>query len=83
MDKNGNIQCPCVNCLNIYRQTLGVVQDHLLQCGIMQTYTKWYEHREPRVSNNTHYNEMSDIDHTCGIDDLVEERVRGQHIDMA
>ena len=57
MDKNGNIQCPCVNCLNIYRQTLGVVQDHLLQCGIMQTYTKWYEHREPRVSNNTHYNE--------------------------
>ena len=37
VDKNGNIQCPCVNCLNIYRQTLGVVQVHLLQRGIMQT----------------------------------------------
>jgi hypothetical protein len=63
----------------------------------MQTYTKWYEHGEPRVSNNTHCNEMSDTDHTCGIDDLVEDRadhtcgiddlvedrVRGQHIDMA
>uniref|UniRef100_A0A2N9GFL9 Nudix hydrolase domain-containing protein n=1 Tax=Fagus sylvatica TaxID=28930 RepID=A0A2N9GFL9_FAGSY len=97
VDKNGNIQCPCVNCLNIYRQTLGVVQVHLLQRGIMQTYTKWYEHGEPRVSNNTHCNEMSDTDHTCGIDDLVEDRadhtcgiddlvedrVRGQHIDMA
>uniref|UniRef100_A0A2N9GCW6 Transposase-associated domain-containing protein n=1 Tax=Fagus sylvatica TaxID=28930 RepID=A0A2N9GCW6_FAGSY len=83
VDKNGKIQCPCVNCLNIYRQTLGVVQVHLLQRGIMQTYTKWYEHGEPRVSNNTHCNEMSNTDHTCGIDDLVEDRVRGQHIDMA
>jgi hypothetical protein len=39
VDKNGNIQCPCLNCLNIYRQTLGFVQVHLLQLGIMQTYT--------------------------------------------
>jgi hypothetical protein len=79
VDKNGNIQCPCINCLNIYRQTLGVVQVHLLQLGIMQTYTKWYEHGEPRESNN----EMSDIDRTYGIDALVEDRMRGQYIDMA
>jgi hypothetical protein len=45
----------------------------------MQTYTKWYEHGEPCESNN----EMSDTDHTCGIDALVEDRMRGQYIDMA
>ena len=39
MDKNGNIQCPYLNYLNIYRQTLGFVQVDLLQLGIMQTYT--------------------------------------------
>ena len=78
VDKNGNIQWPCLNCLNIYRQTLGVVQVHLLQLGIMQNYTKWYEHEEPRESNN----EMLDTDRTCGIDALVEDRIRGQYIDM-
>jgi hypothetical protein len=60
VDKNGNIQCPCVNCLNIYRQTLGVVQIHLLQRGIMQTYTNvqsgimqtWDYATNPHVQSN-------------------------------
>jgi hypothetical protein len=73
VDKNGNILCPCLNCANIYRQTLGIVQVHLVQRGIMQTYIKWYKHGEPRVSNNTHCNEMSDTDCTSGIDALVED----------
>ena len=83
VDKNGNIPCPCLNCVNIYRQTLGTVQVHVVQRGIMQTYIKWYEHGEPRVSNNTHCNEMSDTDCTSGIDALVEDQMRGQYNDMA
>ena len=43
-DVNGNIMCLCKNCVNFYRQTPKIVRIHLLQCGIMQSYTKWFEH---------------------------------------
>jgi hypothetical protein len=81
-DLNGNIPCPCKNCVNFYRQTPKIVRIHLLQCGIMQSYTKWFEHGEPRVLDDSHDHEMSDTQTLDGIDVMVEDRVRGESIDM-
>ena len=58
-DKNGNIPCPCRNCVNFYRQTPRTVQVHLLLHGIIQSYTTWYEHGEPRVQEASRRQEES------------------------
>ena len=35
LDQNDNILCPCIKCVNVYRQNLQNVEIHLLQYGIM------------------------------------------------
>ena len=72
VDLSGNIPCPCIHCVNCYRQSLHTVRIHLLHRGIMQSYINWHNHGESRVLNeNIHDNEMSDGDHMDGIDALV------------
>ncbi|XP_028103043.1 uncharacterized protein LOC114302247 [Camellia sinensis] len=79
VDQEGKIPCPCLNCVNYYSQNLQNVQIHLLQYGIMQTYTIWHEHGEPRVSNEAHYEMPIDEDEVLGgVDALVEDRIRGE-----
>ena len=64
VDLSGNILCPCIHCVNCYRQSLHTVHIHLLHHGIMQSYINWHNHGESRVLNeNIHDNEMSDGDH--------------------
>ncbi|XP_050289827.1 uncharacterized protein LOC126727977 [Quercus robur] len=76
---SSNILCPCIHCVNCYRQSPHTVRIHLLHHGIMQSYIKWYNHGEPRVLNeNIHDNEMSDGDHMDGINALVGDRIRGE-----
>ena len=79
MDRSGKIQCPCIDYLNCYRQYAHIVYIHLLHRGIIQYYTKWYYHGEPRELNE-HINdeEMSNNDHLDSIDALVEDRIRGE-----
>ena len=38
VDLSGNISCPCIHCVNCYRQSLQTVRIHLLHHGIMQSY---------------------------------------------
>ena len=72
VDLSGNISCPCIHCVNCYRQSLYTVHIHLLYRGIMQSYINWYNHGESCVLNeNIHDNEMSDSDHMDGINALV------------
>jgi hypothetical protein len=68
--------------VNFYRQTPKIVQIHLLQYGIMQSYTKWFEHGEPRVLDDSHDHETLDTQSLDGTDVMVEDRVRGESIDM-
>ena len=35
VDLSGNILCPCIHCVNFYRQSLHTMHIHLLHCGIM------------------------------------------------
>ena len=51
VDSSGNIPCPCIHCVNCYRQSPYTVRIHLLHCGIMQSYINWYNHGEPHVLN--------------------------------
>ncbi|KAK9984633.1 hypothetical protein SO802_034158 [Lithocarpus litseifolius] len=77
VDLSDNILCPCIHCVNCYRQSLHTVRIHLLHYRIMQSYINWYNHGESHVLNeNIHDNEMSDGDHTDGIDALVGDRIR-------
>ena len=72
VDLSGNISCPCIHCVNCYRQSLHTVRINLLHCGVIKSYINWYNHRESCVLNkNIHDNEMSDDDHVDGIDALV------------
>ena len=57
---------------------------HLLQYGIMQTYTIWHQHGEPRVSNEAYHDDEMQLDGdeiVGGIEALVEDRIRGESID--
>ncbi|XP_028101631.1 uncharacterized protein LOC114300952 [Camellia sinensis] len=84
IDQNGNLLCPCIKCVNVYRQNLQNVEIHLLQYGIMQTYTIWHQHREPRVSNEAYRDDEMRVDGdeiVGGIEALVEDRIRGESTD--
>ncbi|CAL5445178.1 unnamed protein product [Camellia sinensis] len=50
IDRDGKILCPCRKCVNVVRQNFQIVQIHLLQHGIISTYTIWHMHGEPRES---------------------------------
>ena len=77
VDQSGNILRSCIDYLNCYQQYAHIVQIRLLHRGIMQDYTKWYYHREPRELNeHIDDEEMLDNDHLDGIDVLVEDRIR-------
>ena len=79
VDLSSNIPCPCIHCVNCYRQILHIVRFHLLHRGIMQSYINGYNHRESCILNkNIHDNEMSDADHMDDIDALVGDRIRGE-----
>ena len=79
VDLSGNILCSCIHCVNCYRQSLHTVRIHLLHHGIMQSYTKWYNHGEHHVLNeNIHDNEMLDGNHMDGIDALVSDQISGE-----
>ena len=78
VDLTGNIPCPCIHCVNYYRQSLHTTRIHLLYRGIMQSYINWYNHRESRILNeNIHDNEMSYGDYMDGIDALIGDRIEG------
>ncbi|XP_039118420.1 uncharacterized protein LOC120254382 [Dioscorea cayenensis subsp. rotundata] len=47
-----DIQCPCIDCLNVYKKNQGQVYEHLLLRGIDTFYTIWIHHGEP--SNYTY-----------------------------
>lgn len=79
-DEEGYIICPCSKCVNHCRQLVRHVQIHLLQYGIMQSYTIWHKHGEPRMSDETpHHYAMnsSEFRDFGGIDALVEDQIRG------
>ncbi|KAG5524078.1 hypothetical protein RHGRI_030920 [Rhododendron griersonianum] len=80
IDAQGNIPCPCLKCVNFYRKSPEVVRIHLIQHGIMQSYTIWHDHGEPRESDDVWHHEMRHGD-LGGIDALVEDRMRGEPID--
>ncbi|XP_028122986.1 uncharacterized protein LOC114320089 [Camellia sinensis] len=80
IDRDGKIFCPCRKCVNVIRPNFQIVQIHLLQHGIIPTYTIWHVHREPRESNEAYHH---DIPVECnevlgGIDALVEDQIRGE-----
>ncbi|XP_057481452.1 uncharacterized protein LOC130768417 isoform X1 [Actinidia eriantha] len=80
VDGQGNIRCPCLKCVNFYQICPEDVRIHLLQNGIMQTYTIWHEHGEQHVSDNVPHSEMRDKQYhdLGGIDALVEDRIRAE-----
>ncbi|XP_058210514.1 uncharacterized protein LOC131322935 [Rhododendron vialii] len=80
IDAQGYIPCPCLKCVNFYRKSPEVVRIHLIQHGIMQSYTIWHEHGEPRELDDVRHHEMRDGD-LGGMDALVEDRIRGEPID--
>ena len=44
--KDGKLACPCVKCVNTWRNTKDVVVEHLLNHGFSPSYTHWYFHGE-------------------------------------
>ena len=38
VDLSGNISCPCIHCVNYYRQSPYTIRIYLLYHGIMQSY---------------------------------------------
>ncbi|XP_028076467.1 uncharacterized protein LOC114278592 [Camellia sinensis] len=81
LDQNGNNLCPCIKCVNFYRQNLQNVEIRLLQYGIMQTYTIWHQHGEPRVSNEVYHDDEMQLDGDeilGGIEAVVEDRIKGE-----
>ncbi|XP_028087367.1 uncharacterized protein LOC114288080 [Camellia sinensis] len=80
IDRDGKILCPCRKCVNVIRQKFQIVQIHLLQHGIIPTYTIWHVHGEPRESNEAYHHDIPVEGNEVlgGIDALVEDRIRGE-----
>ncbi|XP_028083166.1 uncharacterized protein LOC114284469 [Camellia sinensis] len=80
IDRDGKILCPCRKCVNVVRQKFQIVQIHLLQHGIIPTYTIWHVHGEPRESNEAYHHDIPVEGNEVlgGIDALVEDRIRGE-----
>jgi hypothetical protein len=38
--------CPCKNCCNGIRETIGIVRCHVNVIGMLRTYTRWIYHGE-------------------------------------
>ena len=77
IDQDGKILCPYLKCVNVVRQNF---QIHLLQHGIIPTYTIWHVHGEPRESNEAYHHDIPIEGNEVlgGIDALVEDRIRGE-----
>ena len=43
---NGKYYCPCVNCLNVRRQSIELIREHLLCDGFLKSYRTWTWHGE-------------------------------------
>ncbi|XP_028085055.1 uncharacterized protein LOC114286158 [Camellia sinensis] len=80
IDRDGKILCPCRKCVNVVRQNFQIVQIHLLQHGIIPTYTIWHVHGEPCESNEAYHHDIPVEGNEVlgGIDALVEDRIRGE-----
>ncbi|XP_028087366.1 uncharacterized protein LOC114288079 [Camellia sinensis] len=80
IDQDGKILCPCRKCANVVHQNFQIVQIHLLQHGIIPTYTIWHVHGEPRESNEAYHHDIPVEGNEVlgGIDALVEDRIRGE-----
>ncbi|OVA15521.1 hypothetical protein BVC80_9035g42 [Macleaya cordata] len=40
------IYCPCINCINRFPLSKNEVKEHILEQGILRTYTRWTKHGE-------------------------------------
>jgi len=43
---NNKYYCPCVNCVNVIRQDIELIQEHVLCDGFLKSYTIWTWHGE-------------------------------------
>ena len=76
MGSDCDIQCPCIDCLNVYKQSQNVVYKHLLIRGIDRFYIQWIHHGEQFDHNNA-----SHIDANEGSDDIDESNMSSNNED--
>ncbi|KAK7337330.1 hypothetical protein VNO77_17896 [Canavalia gladiata] len=71
-ESNGQFYCPCVNCLNERRLSVGQIREHILCDGFCKSYTKWTWHGEllgmPSVSQT--------VEVDINMEDWVEDMIR-------
>ena len=46
VNSDGDTRCPCRKCLNVYYQSLRVVERHIFMNGFLGTYYNWVYHGE-------------------------------------
>ena len=79
VDSEDKVRCPCVKCVNMYRQLLSTVYAHIHDHGFLKSYTIWIYHGEKHSVSDLGYNstpiniptnnEMFDV-----IDDVMAEQ---------
>ncbi|WCJ40469.1 hypothetical protein M5689_021385 [Euphorbia peplus] len=67
---NDVIQCPCKKCRNVVYNDESTIRFHLLNFGIMTTYTTWYVHGETSTEELSTNEDLDDNDSDFG-DDMV------------
>ncbi|KAJ0703729.1 putative Transposase-associated domain-containing protein [Helianthus annuus] len=78
-DTEGQIHCPCRNCVNARRDVPNVVADHIIQYGFEPTYNVWIYHGEhlPGYETDTHETnsefEESDNESNDGVGELLDD----------
>ncbi|KAJ0845268.1 putative Transposase-associated domain-containing protein [Helianthus annuus] len=78
-DTEGQIHCPCRNCVNARRHVPDVVADHIIQYGFEPTYNVWIYHGEhlPGYETDTEETnsefEESDNESNDGVGELLDD----------
>lgn len=53
VDKNNQVRCPCVKCMNVFFKPLDVVENHLYKPGMSVSYQRWVYHGEKHELGST------------------------------
>jgi len=70
---NGKYYCPCVNCLNVRRQSIELIREHLLYDSFLKSYRTWTWHGEVVNLSSIPQSEESNVYHEDRMEDMIDD----------
>jgi len=70
---NGKYYHPSVNCLNVRRQSIELIREHLLHEGFLKSYRTWTWHGEVVKLSSIPQSQESNVYHEDHMEDMIDD----------